>query len=610
MAGAEDRAFLLEPPVFFEGSPGVVALAAADLDGDGDVDIAASIPEGPEILLYENLGNGRFERRAVVAGGATALAASDLDGDGVIDLATASSGVAAISVFHGAGNGDLLERVQIASVQDPTTLTVGDVDRNGLPDLVVPIKNFCNCVHIYLNAGERRFEDARIASTGTGVGVGLNPTDAALLDVDADGWLDMAVANFNGFAVSLFPNLGVAEGGGWSGLGARQDLRLDGHQTSIAGGDLDGDGLGELAVLFAGGVSLFRNRGSEGFAPPELLLETEDEPLALEMTDLDRDESLDLVIADTEALRITVALNDGSGAFTKQSSDQVSNRPVGLVTADFDAGGAVDVAVTHSGVAVFLNTLGEDCNRNDVPDAVDLRPTLAFAEPESRTISRDGRVEAGDVDADGDMEIVLGFPGNGGFPPRLSVLPNLGDGTFAPPLDREMELEFRAFRLGDVDGDGKLDVLANLLIAVRTLLGDGTGRFRDGLLLPDAGSFISPLVDIDRDGDLDLVAAAFREDVMVIILNDGTGRFGLGQRLATPSTPWEAAAADLDGDADLDLAVANRTTGNVSIFLNEGAASFARGAPPPPGPPGEPCGPDEPPVGPRGDLGCDVYSSC
>ncbi len=142
--------------------------------------------------------------------------------------------------------------------------------------------------------------------------------------------------------------------------------------------------------------------------------------------------------------------------------------------------------------------------------------------------------------------------------------------------------------LGDVDGDGDLDLLtANTSGTVSVRLGNGAARFTASATAPDLPIapngyvFDLALGDVDADGDFDLLVttqgAGPRDSLgaVVVRLSDGTGRF---RPLVTPradpavgAEPWRVALGDLDGDGDLDLLTtgfSGLTGGSVSVRFN------------------------------------------
>ena len=157
-----------------------------------------------------------------------------------------------------------------------------------------------------------------------------------------------------------------------------------------------------------------------------------------------------------------------------------------------------------------------------------------------------------------------------------------------PRFDRVLRLETTSetsanVSIGDLNGDGNLDILLvkgrHWPLISRVLLSDGKGHFPIAYNLCETPyrSYSGRLVDIDRDGDLDVVLSNDTPDPKVIYLNDGKGHFHVGSSYGRAE--WEtrnASGADLNGDGQPDIIVANRTDKDPAnyICLNKGKGRF------------------------------------
>lgn len=165
----------------------------------------------------------------------------------------------------------------------------------------------------------------------------------------------------------------------------------------------------------------------------------------------------------------------------------------------------------------------------------------------------------------------------------------VSEGTRTMRFDRVLLLEDSAATsanasIGDLDADGHLDIVLvkgrHWPLVDLILKGDGAGGFAPAQPVGETAdrSYSGELVDIDADGDLDIVISNDDPDPKIVHMNDGTGRFTRGSTFGRPEwSTRHVSVADLNGDGQPDIAVANRTgdsSGSNYVCFNHGMGRF------------------------------------
>ncbi|MBK8432923.1 MAG: PKD domain-containing protein [Chloroflexi bacterium] len=175
------------------------------------------------------------------------------------------------------------------------------------------------------------------------------------------------------------------------------------------------------------------------------------------------------------------------------------------------------------------------------------------------------RAAVGDLDNDGDLDIVVGNYNDNGL---ARVLINDGLGNFT--VEQSFIVDYvRGLDIGDIDGDGDFDVVFNTLYDQNQIwLNDGTGNLTLGVQSLNVDwNETSKLVDVDNDGDLDAVILTPGQ----IWLNDGTGVFAnTGQSLGDQ---YNLGIGDVNGDGYVDI-ITCRYEEFTQLWLNNGNGFF------------------------------------
>jgi hypothetical protein len=576
-------------------------VAAADLDGDGDLDLAVA---DSGLTLFAGDGHGDLASLGAIAvpGGTRAVAIGDLDGDGDADLVAVRASVASVVAFLGDGSGGFVQASESAVGADPYDLLLGDFDADGKLDAATA--NYTErSVSRLLGDGQGHFGPATL------MGVGQPLIALASADFDGNGIADIAAAQEATNNVVIFDSNG---NGFWS-YGGVLPTGVDGI-ADLAVGDVVEDGRPDLLVLGETRLSVLAADGAGGFLAAQaggfisskgISINPDGAELAL--LDVNGDGHLDAVLTSEQTSSLTVALGDGASLPACNGTQVLSGASWGLVVHDFDGDGNTDLAVASAGannVKLLLGTGGgnfaapvvtpvgitprvlvdADFDGNGVPDlavgclgieAVELLlgtgsnsfsvhgPFAVSGQPMSLVIA--------DLDLDGDEDVASA----NALENHVGIL--FGDG--AGNLTTHGNLNFPAapswMASGDVDSDGKPDLLVQVG-GMKLLLGHGDGNFSSSDVALPAGVGSLAFADFDGDSLADLVGAG--SNGLDLLAGDGAGGFGapLHSNVDLPNA-GRLVGADFDGDGRLDLAGSSNFVffSTVIAVRNVGAGSFA-----------------------------------
>ncbi|QEF96411.1 Calx-beta domain protein [Stieleria maiorica] len=326
------------------------------------------------------------------------------------------------------------------------------------------------------------------------------PTGAALADLDGDGDEDLLVPSFG--SVAWLPlDAGT--------FGASITVAAVGADEAVAG-DLDGDGDLDVIVAETGvGLAWYPNDGSGTFGSRHVIVDlpgVSPGTLGVSLADLDGDGDLDAVANNREPGEVTWYANDGSGNFAMAAALPFDvPYTFGLAFADLDGDGDQDVAAAN----FPLNQILWAANDGDGNFGLTLTVTSELTGPFS--------VIAVDLDGDSDLDLV-----SASYDDKVAVYENDGSGNFGPQqiLTTAVLTPYR-LTAEDLNGDGGVDVIVGSGANgdVVWLPGNGAGEFEAARTIVSTGGtavMATPVVDLDGDGDKDVLAAAYATAVMSI----------------------------------------------------------------------------------------------
>ncbi len=303
--------------------------------------IGADIGSG----LQRNVGTG-FSSTSIThpLDGVTDQQLADFNGDGILDLATTNAGT---GLQLQLGNGDgTFKASSIVPGKVFSTLAVGDVDRDGITDIVTADNNTgTNRVRVWHGNGDGTFT-AYALSTSTSGALG---TSVELLDVNNDGILDVVGTGASSAYGAILLGNGdgsFRDGGTFATIKAGSRLRL---------GDFNGDGRTDLITgsASAGALLIAVNSGSGGFSTGISINSGLSSIADFDVKDVNYDGILDIVAGDGST-NLAILKGLGNGSFSSIGNLSASNGSLSIKLGDIDADGLIDIVVGgNSAITTF-----------------------------------------------------------------------------------------------------------------------------------------------------------------------------------------------------------------------------------------------------------------
>ncbi|HLW31395.1 MAG TPA: T9SS type A sorting domain-containing protein [Aequorivita sp.] len=332
------------PHIIVDSHPevsGPYTLVAADIDGDGDLDLVATSTNGGKVVWFENLdGKGNFSDPKIINSDLEYpmdIAVADIDNDGHLDVIAVSTFDNKIAWFKntdGFGNFGPINLV-------PTTLeyiqTVQAADMDGDGDIDIIAGGNYKVVWLENMDGLGTFGSEKIVSNNT------ETTESIVVsDIDGDGDMDVIVADDGRAVVSWYENI--------DGLGTFGPERIidntNGTLTVITT-DINNDGnLDVVSVSDETYIAWFENiDGNGNFSSPKIIYAEQGFAFKLFAADLDGDGNVDILASLFLTGEIIWIKNNGDGSFSSPELIYTKSAPIPVIADDFNGDGKIDVAV-------------------------------------------------------------------------------------------------------------------------------------------------------------------------------------------------------------------------------------------------------------------------
>jgi FG-GAP-like repeat len=535
--GRGDGTFNL-PVAVAQGSWDMDGLLAADLEGDGDIDLAFF--DFSFVWAQLNSGAGTFGApvQSTNAGG-TDVALGDFNGDGNLDATSVDASGGNVSVALGDGAGHFMPEADYPVIDTQgLSVTTGDFNGDGRLDIAAGDDNDAGVV--LRGRGDGRF--AVLAKYLTG------GYDLMAVDVNGDTRPDL-------LGHSLVPNELSVSYASARGLGAPAIHTFASFNDFIELADVNGDGRLDAvgSGFFSSGLEVLLNRGKGRMSPP-IVSSTTHQPRAVALGDLNGDGRVDAVIGSVPiggVPNLEIFLGDGAGRFTH--------------TADLNNGSAAAIF----GEALELADMNLDGNLDIVSNtftAISVLPGNGNGTFGSAIISGAGNgsssvLKVRDFDNDGIPDVVTVADTLNNDDAESIVYLNLGVGNGNLTFQQSFTIDARtpAGDSADLNGDGLPD------LAITGNPGTHSGRGGMFVALNMGGSFglvvhydaaTGSLALGDLNGDARPEAVLTNLSDVEVWTNNGDGTFGQQPLvLPAPDSSYEVELGNLLGSPRLDLAV-------------------------------------------------------
>ncbi|CAF1238509.1 unnamed protein product [Adineta ricciae] len=435
----------------------------------------------------------------------------------------------------------------------PYALTTGDLNNDNRLDII--IANFgTNEIHLVFFNSSNTIQETLIISTG----VNSHPSSVAVADFNSDGFVDIAVSNYDNRldAIVVSNDTGSIEllKGYFAGFPSYATHDVKYNSTTVAVNDLNHDGILDMIVLSRASnmmmISLGYGNGS--FQSPTFY-STSSNPYSLAIGDFNNDTNIDIVVANRNSHNICVYLGNDDGTLGTPSNYSTGSEPAFVALGDFNNDDRLDIVVANFGnnsVSVFLG-YGNGRFTNETRYSSGSKPIC---------------VATSDFNNDNQADLVLANFNNR----SMTILFGYNNGSFGNPTVYRTGTNPYFVTVADLNNDGRVDiVVANSVSStVSVLLGSTNGTFVTQVTY-GVGTFPAWVVidDINNDTWLDLIVGCANVPNLYTVYGHGNGSFDTAVSYYTNSLSYSVAVADLNNDKRLDLVVTNSYSTYIAVLV-------------------------------------------
>lgn len=611
-------------PVSFTGVSGINNIKLADVNGDGKLDIV-SVNGLSFSVFANNATSGSITtsslatRKDVTTPNTVSdLALADFDKDGKLDIAMISNASAVVLVYKNNTSGGILAFANSfsTSIGTPRGIYAGDIDGDGKPDIAIT-NNSANTVSVLMNNALPGLINSSSFASAVTFTTGTNPTGITGADLDGDGKSDLITANTGLNTISVLRNTATAGTITTSSFAGKVDFTTGSFPRYLTAGDVNGDGKPDIVTANSSSntCSIFINNATSGTINSSSLATKSDVPTGISpyypvLADIDGDYKPDLMVVNTGALTVSVLRNNmlvpspvissvspnnavpgatvtisGSRFNTTSTNNIVSFGPAKAVVTGVSSTLMTVVmpyGATYAPVTVLDATTTESAYQKDIfvpkftngyfiGDTIILKPQVSYTSTASASTPYSGAI--GDIDGDGKPDMVVNNAG-ATTPCVTLLLNNTTTGSITPgSFSNYGNVAFAGsgrpnnIKLADMDGDGKLDIIAALsnvsstsvVVLRNTTTATGAPSFSAANITVGAVGAVIAIQDFDQDGKPDIAVSLGSAAVGVLRNFSVPGNIGFTNpiTIASGAVPSGVYAADFDGDGKADIVTVN-----------------------------------------------------
>ncbi|CAF1296076.1 unnamed protein product [Adineta ricciae] len=335
----------------------------ADFNNDSILDIVVTNYNGNNVAILLGLGNGTFSNVSAYSigdgAGPTYQSIGDFNNDQILDIAVVNTIINTVVILFGFGDGTFLLGTTYSAGANfaPGSIASGDFNHDGQSDII--LTNFItNTIIVFVDYDRHSYASViahRLAD-------GSQPHSVALGDLNDDGWLDIVVANYGTDNIGILLGLGNAL---FSSM-ITYSTGNDSHPLSLAIADLNHDSHLDIVVSNSetNNVAFFHGYSNGTFTLTALYSTgVRSQPFTITVGDVNNDNNLDLIVANSGTSNIFVLHGYGNGTFGNETSYPLGyeSLPYSVALADLNNDERIDMVIATYGTE-NIDTLVKMCD--------------------------------------------------------------------------------------------------------------------------------------------------------------------------------------------------------------------------------------------------------